>query len=296
VHHHHHSYDTRSDLTARAAVHITLLGEFGVRVDGVLTPGPGWARKGAANLVKVLALARGHQLHREQALDLLWPDESPYESSPRLHKAAHFARRAAGRHDTVVVRGDVVRLFPDAQLTVDVDCFEELARRAVSAEDAGTAREALGWYGGELLPADRYDDWAADRRELLHLRHLDVLRVAGEWRELTELDPTNEEAHTHLMRRHLDAGNGAAAVRQYDHLERVLQRELGVQPGDRARATAREAVRPLRRPTRAGALLAELAQLIDRRGAVLAELATMGVIGVGADGALPLAPTHSDAA
>src|SRR4051812_12636477 len=74
--------------SAPTAVEITLLGCFGVAADGILTPDRAWPRRSAAALVKVLALAPGHRLHREQVLDLLWPDEAPARSAPRLHKAA----------------------------------------------------------------------------------------------------------------------------------------------------------------------------------------------------------------
>ena len=212
-HEHHHSSPEGGE---PIPVHVTVLGGFRVTVDGVPTSARGWSRRSAAALVKVLALAPGHHLHREQVMDLLWPDESPTQAAPRLHKAAHFARRAAGRHDAVVLRDDLVWLFPDAKVTVDAIRFEELARAAVGSGDPDAAREALAWYGGELLPGDRYEDWAADRRELLHLRRLDVLRVAGEWRELVEFEPTDEGAHTELMRRHLDGRcrpSGHPAVR-----------------------------------------------------------------------------------
>jgi DNA-binding SARP family transcriptional activator len=170
-------------------VSIRVLGGFDVTVDDRPTASRGWARRGAAALVKVLALAPGHHLHREQVMDLLWPDESPEKAAPKLHKAAHFARQVTGRHDAVVLRDDVVRLFPGAVVTVDALRFEQLARAAVASGDPTQAHEALTWYRGELLPADRYDEWAADRRVQLHLRHLDVLRVAGDWPQLVELDP-----------------------------------------------------------------------------------------------------------
>ncbi|MGD9701215.1 MAG: BTAD domain-containing putative transcriptional regulator [Acidimicrobiia bacterium] len=267
-----------------APIEITVLGGFGVAVDGVPTATRGWSRRSAAALVKVLALAPGHRLHREQVMDLLWPDESPARSVPRLHKAAHFARRAAGRDDAVVLRDDVVWLFPDVELTVDAIRFEQLARTAVGTGDPRVAQEALGWYRGELLPGDRYEDWANDRREVLHLRWLEVLRVAGEWRELAELDPTDEDAHVELMRRHLAAGDGASALRQYEHLERVLERELAVEPGvaaRRARVEAHHLREPhvaVRSPAGVGALLAELAELVSRQTAVLAELAAVGAV------------------
>ena len=256
-------HEQRPDGT-QPSVTVTLLGSFRVTVDGTTTAARGWSRKTAATLVKVLALAPGHRLHREQVLDILWPDEPTERSAPRLHKAAHFARRAAGRDDAIVLRDDVVWLFPGVDITVDAVRFEQLARAAVAEGDEDAAREALSWYRGELLPSDRYEEWALDRRELLHLRRLDVLRVAGEWRELAELDPTNEEAHTELMRRHLEAGATSAALRQYEHLERVLDRELGVEP-EKAAASLK-----------VDALLAELAELVHREAAVLAELAAAG--------------------
>jgi DNA-binding SARP family transcriptional activator len=250
-------------------------------VNGAPTSARGWDRRSSASLVKILALAPGHRLHREHVLDLLWPDEAPSSAANRLHKAAHFARRAAGHHGAVVLRGDLVWLFPDAEITVDALRFEHLARLAVAGDDAAAAREALSWYGGELLPADRYEDWAAERRELLALRRLDVLRVAGEWRDVTELDPTDEEAQLRLIQRHLDAGDAEAALRQYDHLERVLDRELGVSPAEEARRARAEADRLGRigndQPTRTQVLLAELARLHDRQTVLLAELSAVGV-------------------
>jgi len=261
-----------------ARVAITVMGGFGVVVDGVPTAAVGWARRSASALVKILALAPGQRLHREHAMDLLWPDEPPVRSAPRLHKAAHFARRAAGRPDAIVLRDDIVWLFPDSELIVDAIQFEQLARVAVATPHLDAVAEALAWYRGELLPGDRYADWASDRRELLHLRRLDVLRVAGEWRELAELDQTNEEAHVELMRRHLAAGEAVAAIHQYEHLERTLQRQLATRPGAAARQARIDAghLAGLRDAPGSsacvGALLAELAGLVNRQSAVLAEL------------------------
>src|SRR5262245_10428840 len=114
VHRHLHvtTPSTSTTRPARADVRVTLPGGFRLDVDGTPTPAGGWARRSAAALIKLLALAPGRGMHREEVMDLLWPDDSPEQSAPRLHKAAHFARRAAGRADAVVLRGDVVWLFP----------------------------------------------------------------------------------------------------------------------------------------------------------------------------------------
>jgi DNA-binding SARP family transcriptional activator len=232
-HSRHQSKEHRTN--CRNHVTIRLLGAFEVTVDGVGTPDHRWSRRTAASLVKLLALAPGHRLHREQVIDILWPDESAAEAAPRLHKAAHYARKATGCRDAVVLRNDVVHLFPTAHVAVDVTTFEELARRAISGQDAAIAREAVEHYGGELLPDDRYEDWAMERRELLRLRHLNVLRVAGEWLDVTEADHGDEQAHLELIRDHVATGDTVVALAHYRRLEQVLGRDLGVAPGPVAR-------------------------------------------------------------
>ena len=283
MHRHHPHHPITTEPPASPRVTISLLGGFRVTVNDVPTATRGWARRSAAALVKILALEPGHRLHRETVMDLLWPDESPERCAPRLHKAAHLARLAAGHHQAIVLRDELVWLFPGADLTIDAAQFEQLARVALRERDPGLAHEALASYGGELLPADRYEDWASDRREALALRRLDVLRVAGEWRDVAELDPTDEEAQAHLVHRHLAAGDANAALRQYEHLERVLDRELGVQPQGAARNAGQEARRLASvagqepcSPPPMDALLAELADLVRRQSALLAELSAVG--------------------
>ena len=213
-------------------VEISLLGRFAVLVDGAHPPETHWARRNAAVLVKVLALAPDRRLHREQVLDMVWPDEPIEQAAPKLHKAAHFARRAIGVPGAVTLRGDAVLLCPDAEVTVDVARFEELAAAALATADSNLAREALAAYGGELLPQDRYADWAEPRREQLRHTHLDLLRLAGRWERVVEIDDTDEAAHLELMRRYARGGDRHAALRQYERLDRSLRRELGVAPAD----------------------------------------------------------------
>ena len=105
-------------------IHVTLLGRFAVTVGGVPVAEAGWKRRHAAAVVKVLALAPGRRLHREQVIDLVLAGGHDRRAVPKLHKAAHFARRALGVPDAVVLRGDQV---PDpAAASVDVVGFEEL--------------------------------------------------------------------------------------------------------------------------------------------------------------------------
>lgn len=209
------------------SVRIRLLGGFEVAVDGVALPDGGWRRRDAAALVKLLALSRGRRLHRERLLAALWPDLSVGESAPRLHKAAHFARRWLGGSDAVVL-GDLVSLLPGDRVEVDAVRFEELASSAIAASDRTAAAAAADACAGELLPGDLYEPWSEEPRERLRLLHLDVLRIAQRWEAVTALEPADEQAHVALARRLAEAGDRRAALRQFERLERALRQELGV--------------------------------------------------------------------
>src|SRR5690606_6904090 len=133
------------------------LGEFTVTVGGREVGANQWTRRHASGLVKVLSLAPGRRLHREQLIDMLWPDDTVDEAVPKLHKAAHFARKAIDVPDAIVLRDDHVQLCPDHDVDIDVVTFDELSRQAIANGDEAVARDALALYRGDLLPQDRYD-------------------------------------------------------------------------------------------------------------------------------------------
>ncbi|HTP21851.1 MAG TPA: tetratricopeptide repeat protein [Solirubrobacteraceae bacterium] len=143
-------------------VSVTLLGGFAASVDGRSVPDTVWRLRKARELVKLLALAPGHRLHREQAMDVLWRDRAPAAAANNLHQAIYVARRALGA-GAIELREELLRLNAE----VDVERFE---RATADARDACTHagyEAALSVYRGELLPENRYDDWVIDRREEL---------------------------------------------------------------------------------------------------------------------------------
>ncbi|HEU5215850.1 MAG TPA: tetratricopeptide repeat protein [Gaiellaceae bacterium] len=141
---------------------VTLLGGFAAEVDGAPVPDSAWRLRKAKDLVKLLALADGQRLHREQAMDALWPDRGPDSAANNLNQAVHAARRALGP-DAIALLDGVLRL----EASADVAEFEQAAADARGARTAQACRRAVALYGGELLPENRYDDWAARERERL---------------------------------------------------------------------------------------------------------------------------------
>src|SRR5262249_5396884 len=98
---------------------VTLLGGFAAEAEGAPIPDSAWRLRKAKELVKLLALADGHRLHREQAMDLLWPDRDVTAAANNLNQAVHAARKALGA-DAIELQDGLLRL--DASL--DVEAFE----------------------------------------------------------------------------------------------------------------------------------------------------------------------------
>jgi len=206
---------------------IRLLGGFAVEVDGRPLPASAWRHRRGADLVKLLALDPSHHLHREQVMDALWPELPPHAAAANLRKAVHYARRALGHDLAITTEGEMVRLWPLGELTVDAQTFAAMAKH-VHNRDA--ALQAIALYGGELLPEDRYAAWTEPRRETLRETYLSLLRSEAKWEQVLEVDPTDEQAHRALMGAYLERGDRQAAMRQFERLRRRLRVDLGVGP------------------------------------------------------------------
>src|SRR5215211_2255873 len=241
-------------------VHLWLLGGFRVSVGNRTVEEGAWRLRKAAALVKLLALAPGHHLHREQAMDLLWQDHGRRAAANNLSQALHAARRALGPDDAQVAsgylasQGEQLVLCPGGELWVDVEAFEEAATTARRSRDTAAYRAALSLYAGELLPRDPYEEWAEVPRESLRQLFLSLLVELGSLHEehgeygsgiealrrvLVE-EPTREEAHIGLMRLYALGGRQAEALAQYARLEESLSRELGAEPQASSRALREE--------------------------------------------------------
>lgn len=214
---------------------IRLLGGFDVVIDGRTVPDDTWRRRQAASLVKLLCLQPGRRMLREQVIDALWPDEDPDDAAPRLHKAAHYARRALGP-DSLVLARDVVALLPHADVVVDLDLFDAAVASARADGGAAGVERAIDVYRGDLLPDDLYEAWTEEARDRRRLQHLALLREAGRWQDILVADPTDEDAHLHVAEGLMERGDRSGALRQLHAMEEILRRELGVGPSDAASA------------------------------------------------------------
>jgi len=231
---------------------ITLLGSFSVRRLGEPVSLP---LSLAAQGLKIVALHE--KIPVEELVELLWPDAAPGVGTRRLRNVLWRVRAASGE---LLERDDnFIRLAPDA--VTDVAQFRQLAERAIRRdtppeEAAQLAREALTLYRGELLPGDRYADWAAGYRESfarLHIQLLDLLleeALAAQHHQealalldrLIDADPYEEHHYLRAAELLARSGNRRRALAMLERAERMLA-DLGVAPSRAVRA-ARDALSP----------------------------------------------------
>ncbi|HKT03170.1 MAG TPA: BTAD domain-containing putative transcriptional regulator, partial [Rugosimonospora sp.] len=208
---------------------VRLMGQFEVRVEGVAVATDAWRSRRAADLVKLLALEPAQSMHREQVMALLWPNLAAEPAAANLRKAVHYARRALGDEDAIRSETGMLTLC-DGQAEVDLTGFLAAADAALAGGDPAQCAAAADRYGGDPLPADRYEPWAAQARQRVRDRLLGLLKAAGQWQRVLDLDATDEQSHRELMRVHLQAGRRRDAMRQFERLREVLREHIGVGP------------------------------------------------------------------
>ena len=229
-------------------VHIRMLGGFDVRVDGVAVPADAWRLSKARSLLKLLALAEGHRMHRDAVAEALWPDLQAAAATNNLHQTLHSARRAlavAGATANVLrLRDAVVTLCPDGGLTTDVQDLEAALEKAMAADEPDLLLDVATQCSQGLLPEDSYENWAHPHQDhIADLRRTAVLAAAphliaqgrahaaaAALEQLAEARPIDEEWHRALMVAFDAAGRRWDAVAVYESLRSRLDDEYAAAP------------------------------------------------------------------
>jgi predicted ATPase len=229
-------------------VRVTMLGGFDLQVDGVAVPPGMWRLNKARSLLKLLALARSHSMHRDAVVDALWPDLGAAAGMNNLHQALHAARgrlaAAGATADILQLRDSVVTLCPDGGLETDLQDLEATFDKALATADPDLLLDVAAQCAEGLLPEDRYEDWAppyqdhvADMRRTAVLAAAAGLIAQGKAYEaartlepLAETRPTDEEVHRALMVAYDAAGRRWDAVAVYESLRSRFDDEYGAAP------------------------------------------------------------------
>ncbi len=208
-------------------------------------------RRKALALLAYLAVT-GQPHTREALAALLWPDYEPGKAFAYLRRTLWELNQLLGE-GVVLAERESVELDPQAEVWMDVADFR---RRLAEARTAPANRQSLLLHAVELYQADflsnfrlkdapDFDEWQFLEAENLRrdlaaalqtLVELDVAGSAEPDRAITlarrwlALDSFDETAHRALMRAYAQAGQTAAAIRQYQDCLRILQADLKTAP------------------------------------------------------------------
>lgn len=192
-------------------------------------------------LLAFLALHRHRAVPRGVLAERLWAYTDPRHASSSLRSALWRLPRP---HDEPLVVAGPTALELAPHVRVDLWETEEQAQaltvEAVPPPPDDALREALG---GDLLP-EWAEDWLLVDQEAFRQLRLHALEAlsstlrgaarypAALMAALTALraEPLRETAHRRVIEVHLDEGNAAEALRQYQTYRRLLADELGLGP------------------------------------------------------------------
>jgi SARP family transcriptional regulator, regulator of embCAB operon len=245
-----------------------LLGPFEARDKGGLPLTIG-SRRQERCLLAILLLEPGHVVTTQRLMDLLWDDQPPESARGAVHTYVGRLRRSLAPHGVRIATRHDGYLIDTTGHQIDAEEFVSLTHQAGQATDpADRVRlydEALALWRGPLLAdvADaplrmRLDATLTELRLSSMERRAEAQlamgrqdRVVADLLLVAEHYPTRERLVALLMTALYRSSRQAEALRAYERTVKVLDADLGVEPGLELRELYRQILRGdprLRRP------------------------------------------------
>lgn len=235
----------------QTGIQIYLLGSFRLILEGVVVPNSQWQKRKAKLLVQILALNPSHELHREELIEILFPEFDIKTANANLYRVLHAARKALepsrgsyALSNYLINNGEQIKLVSEDNLWIDAEEFERKAGEGLKTDDQDLLESAAVLYTGDLLSDMPFEEWTTDRRERLKALFHKLLRRLAEKAEkrndaeeahnwldkILQHEPADEIAHRAKIRLYARQGDVTLALRQYEKCCDILRRELSVKP------------------------------------------------------------------
>ncbi len=231
---------------------VRLLGPLEIRIRGAVVGAGAWGSARSRELL-VFLVCHPNGATKEQVGAAFWPDASPAQVRNTFHVTLHRLRKALGHADWVAVHNDRYRLAPELRIHCDALQFEREmtdALRLAKRKDpraADSLVHALSLYSHDLLLGESVGEWHVPLHDQLQRLYFDGVHALATMqlehgnfaasiaasRRLLDADALDEDAWRRIIIAHARAGERTQALRAYQELSELLQRELEAEP-DRA--------------------------------------------------------------
>jgi len=234
-----------------------MLGPLEILVSGVAVDSRAWGSARSRELLLFL-VCHPNGATKEQVGAAFWPEASSAQVRNTFHVTLHRLRKALGHAEWVTVQQERYRLDPSLVIDCDALRFEKemtdalklVKRRSPDAEPALT--RALSYYTSDLLLGESVGEWHVPQHDRLQrllfdgLQSLSALHLeAGRFADaiatsqrLLTADNLDEDAWRSIMTAHARAGERSQALRVYQQVADLMQREIESEPDRATRALA----------------------------------------------------------
>ena len=232
----------------QALLRIFSLGPARVEKEGLPLDSPDWIQKSRELLYYLLSHPEGRT--KEQIGLALWPEASTAQLRSSFHDTVFRLRRALGGKEWVIFENRRYAFGRSLDYYYDVEAFQknlsEASNLRYEAPDQAIRylQEATGLYRGDFLEDIAQSEWALERQEELRRAYGESLLLLGglllsrerhaeaaeAYRKAITHDRFLEEAHRGLMRCQAAMGEPGGALRHYEDLAKMLQKQLGASP------------------------------------------------------------------
>jgi len=226
-----------------------------------------WTTRRARDILCFIVSRRHHRAPKDTIIDTFWTEDNIETIEKNFHPTISHIRKALNsnqplKQNFIIYRDGDYQLNPEFSYRIDTETFERLindgetARRERDyARCIDTYEQAVALYRGEFMQGS-YEPWVDEQRSYYreqYLRMLESLAAVAEkkeeWPRAMDLaqrilreDHFREDIHCMLMRAHAALGNRVAVKEQYETLQTLLQKELGVDPAMQTQKAYRELV------------------------------------------------------
>jgi ATP/maltotriose-dependent transcriptional regulator MalT/DNA-binding SARP family transcriptional activator len=214
-----------------------------------------WTTRRARDIFCYIATSKHRRVDKDVLIDAFWAEEDPATIEKNFHPTISHIRKALNsrqsfKQNFLVFRDGAYQLNPELVYSIDTEEFEnalaeaEKAKREKNTEDfRANLEKANSLYRGDFMTGV-YDEWAEERRHYFNEQHSRVLNALAKlafseksWsnalkfaNEILQKDPFREDAHRLIMKIYAAQGKRSSLIEQFENLQTILKKELGVAP------------------------------------------------------------------